>query len=89
MSTTSVRVTWRPPPDDDGATVTGYVVHYIRDDNMARMVSGLSPSTTTRDITSLSTGRTYTISVEATTAATDALCGVSEERTITLSEYTY
>ena len=61
--------------------MTGYTVHYTRDDGRAERISALPPSTTSTDITGL-TGRTYTISVEATTG--NGLSGESEEGTITL-----
>ena len=82
ISLTAVRVTWSPP--SDGASVTGYTVHYTGDDSRAERISGLPPSTTSTDITGLTSGRTYTISVEATTG--NGLSVESEERTITLRE---
>ena len=82
ISATSVRVTWSHP--SEGATVTGYTVHYTRDDGTARMIS---PSTTTRGIPGLISNRIYTISVEA--HATNGLSGESEERTILLREYNW
>ena len=60
-----------------------YTVHYTRDDGTARRIDDISPSTTTRDITGLTNGRTYTITVEA---VANGLSGESEERTITLRE---
>ena len=63
--------------------MTGYTVHYTRDDGRAERIPGLPPSTTSTDITGLTSGRTYTISVEA---VANGLSGESEERTITLCE---
>ena len=78
ISATSVRVMWSPP--SGGAQVAGYVVYYR---------TGSSPGTessssTTADITGLTNGATYTISVEATS---QHLSGESEEMTITLREF--
>ena len=82
ISSTTVRVMWIPP--SGGATVTGYGVHY-RSSGSVRIKSVLSSSTST-DITGLTSGATYTISVEATS---HHLSGESEEMTITLSEWIY
>ena len=60
-----------------------YTVHYTRDGDPSRRIDDISPSTTTRDITGLTNGRTYTITVEA---VANGLSGESEERTITLRE---
>ena len=80
ISPTAVRVTWSPP--SGGATVTGYVVHYIGGNKMRTEPS----SSTSTDITGLTNGYTYAISVEATS---QHLSGESERMTITLSELTY
>ena len=64
ISANTVRVEWSQP--SGGATVTGYVVHYS-DGTTDRMKSVVASSTST-DISSLSSGRTYTISVEATSS---------------------
>ena len=77
---TAVRVTWSPP--SGGATVTGYIVHY-RTDSFARTRSVSLPSTST-DITGLTTGAIYTISVEATS---QHLSGESEEMTISWRKF--
>ena len=79
ISSTTVRVTWSPP--SGGATVNGYVVHY-RTVGSVRTDAILSSSTST-DITGLTNGTTYTISVEATS---QHLSGESEELTISLGE---
>ena len=81
-SATSVRVTWSHPTEV--APVTGYIVHYARDDGRVGTVS-VGSSTTSIEITGLTSDRTYTISVEATAA--DGLSGESEEMIITLSEW--
>ena len=62
--------------------MTGYVVHYIGGGSV-----GTEPSSSTStDITGLTGGATYAISVEATS---QHLSGESEEMTISLSELTY
>ena len=79
---TTVRVTWSPP--SRGATVTSYVVHY-RTATSVRTKS-VSSSSTSTFLTGLTSGATYTISVEATS---QHLSGESEEMTISLGELTY
>ena len=81
-SATSVRVTWSHPTEG-GAPVTGYIVHYTRDDGRVGTES-VGSSTTSTEITGLTVDRTYTISVEATAA--DGLSGESAEMIITLGE---
>ena len=78
LSATSVRVMWSQPPG--GATVMGYIVHY------SDMMRTVSSSSTSYDITGLTSGPTYTISVEATS---QHLSGESEEMNITLREFGY
>ena len=81
VSATAVSVGWVQP--SEGATVTGYVVHYS-DGTTDRMKSVAASSTiTSTDISSLSSGRTYTISVEATSSQ---LSGESEVVTIAVGE---
>ena len=82
ISSTVVRVTWSLP--SGGATVTGYVVHY-RGGNFIGTET-VSSSSTSTDITGLTNGFTYAISVEATS---QHLSGESEEMTISMSELTY
>ena len=65
--------------------MTGYIVHYTRDDGVSGSKSDIGATTTSTEITGLTNDRTYTISVEAT--AVDGLSGESEEMIITLSEY--
>ena len=79
ISPTAVRVMWSPP--SGGATVTGYVVHYRTNSS----VGTKSSSSTSTDIAGLTSGATYTISVEATS---QHLSGESEEINIELSELT-
>ena len=79
ISPTTVTVTWSPP--SVGATVTGYVVHYVGGSSF-RMRTVPSPSTST-DITGLTIGPTYAISVEATS---QHLSGESGVMTIRLRE---
>ena len=61
--------------------MTGYVVHYVGGGSFR--MRPVPPSSTSTDITDLTSGATYTISVEATSKH---LSGESEEMTITLSE---
>ena len=82
ISPTTVRVTWSPL--SGGATVTGYVVHYIGGGSVG--TETVSPSSTSVDITGLTIGPPYAISVEATS---QHLSGESGVMTITLSELTY
>ena len=79
---TSVRVAWSHPTE--GAPVTGYIVHYTRDDGLSGNESDIGATTMTSEITGLTNDRTYIISVEATAA--DGLSGESAEMNITLSE---
>ena len=79
ISSTTVRVTWSPP--SGGATLTGYVVHYRGGGSVGTETK--PPSSTSTDITGLTNGFTYTISVEATS---QHLSGESGVMTISLSE---
>ena len=79
MSATAVGVAWVQP--SGGATVTGYVVHYS--DGTTDRMKSVAASSTSTDISSLSSGRTYTISVEATSSQ---LSGESEVVTIAVGE---
>ena len=81
ITPTAVSVAWVQP--SRGATVTGYVVHYTSDGTTDRMKSVAASSTST-DITGLTSGLTYTISVEATS---EHLSGESKDRTIAVGEY--
>ena len=74
VSATAVRVEWSQLPE--GASVTGYVVHYS-DGSTDRSMSA-SASSTSADITGLANGRIYFISVEATS---EQLSGESEPLT--------
>ena len=62
--------------------MTGYVVHYSSN-GVTNSLSGLSSSATSYEITGLTNGRTYSISVEATS---EQLSGESETMIISLSE---
>ena len=64
--------------------MTGYVVHYRTSSSVGTNTE--SSSSTSTDITDLTSGATYTISVEATS---QHLSGESEEMAISLSELTY
>ena len=79
---TTLTVVWIQPTEG-GAPVTGYIVHYSRDDGRVGSES-VGSSTTSTEITGLTVDRTYTISVEAT--AVEGLSGESEEMIITLGE---
>ena len=81
ISSTTVIVTWNPP--SGGATVTGYVVHY-RTATTIR-TKHLPTTSASTFLTGLTSGATYTISVEATS---QHLSGESAEMTIALSELT-
>ena len=80
ISATAVRVEWSQP--SEGATVTGYVVHYS--DGDTNRTDNVAASSTSSDITHLTSGLTYTISVEATS---QHLSGESDEWTLTLGGY--
>ena len=80
ISATSVRVMWIIP--SGGAAVTGYVVHY-RTSGSVRNRTEYS-SSTSYDITGLTSGDTYIISVEATS---QHLSGESEEISIPVGEF--
>ena len=82
ISPTAVIVTWSPP--SGGATVTDYVVHYKTATSVR--TKSVSSSSTSTDISDLTIGATYTISVEATS---QHLSGESEEMTIRLGKLTY
>ena len=76
VSATTVRVEWSQPRG--GAALTGYVVHYSSN-GATYSISGLPSSAASHDITGLTGGRTYTISVEATS---EHLSGNSNPMTI-------
>ena len=61
--------------------MTGYVVHYS--DGDTNRTESIAASSTSSDITHLTSGLTYTISVEATS---QHLSGESDERTVILGE---
>ena len=79
ISATAVSVAWIQP--SEGATVTGYVVHYS--DGITDRTESVAASSTSTDILNLSSGQTYTISVEATSSQ---LSGESEAVTIAVGE---
>ena len=79
ISAIAVRMEWSQP--SEGATVTGYVVHYT--DGDTDWTESVAASSTSSDITHLTSGFTYTISVEATS---QHLSGESDEWTITMGE---
>ena len=62
--------------------MTGYIVHY--NDGGPDMIRTVFPPSTTTEITGLTNGDTYIISVEATS---QHLSGESKEMTITLREF--
>ena len=78
ISPTAVRVEWSQP--SEGATVTGYVVHYS--DGSSERSMNVINSTTELVISNLTNGSTYVITVEATS---DHLSGESDNTTLTLS----
>ena len=81
VSATTVRVEWSQP--SGGASVTGYTVHYSSNNGGTNSISGLPSTSTSHEITGLTNGRTYSISVEATS---EQLSGESAVNTITLCE---
>ena len=81
VSSTTVRVEWSQR--SGGASVTGYSVHYNSNNGVTNSVSGLPSTSTSHDITGLTSGGTYYISVEATT---QHLSGESGTMTIILCE---
>ena len=82
LSPTAVRVQWSQP--SGGATVTGYVVHYS--DSGTERSKNVTASGTSSDITNLTDGPTYMITVEVTSKH---LSGESDDKTITLSKTTF
>ena len=78
ISATIVRVEWIQP----SGGVTGYNIHYSGD-GVPYSISGLSSVSTTHEITGLTNGRTYSISVETTS---EHLSGESPTEPITLCE---
>ena len=80
IAPTAVRVTWSPPSE---TSITGYRVRYSLSGGSVTMTDIMS--STTRDISGLTNGETYTFSVEVITS--NMLPGVSEEMTITLGEW--
>ena len=82
ITPTTVRVTWSPT--SGGATVTGYVVHYIGGGSVG--TKSVPSSSTSTDITGLTSGAIFAISVEATS---QHLSGESGVMIISLSELTY
>ena len=81
VSATTVRVEWSQP--SEGASVTGYVVHYSSNNGVTNSIPGLPSSATSHEITGLTNDGTYSISVEATS---EQLSGESETMIITLCE---
>ena len=63
--------------------MTGYVVHYSSN-GVTNSLSGLSSSATSYEITGLTNGRAYSISVEATS---EHLSGESETMIIVLCKF--
>ena len=63
--------------------MTGYVVHYSGN-GVTNSIPGLHPRSTSYDITGLTNGHTYSISVEATS---EELSGKSETMTIVICKF--
>ena len=63
--------------------MTGYTVHYSSN-GVTKSIPGLPSTSTSHDITGLTSGGTYSISVEA---ISEHLSGESENETITLCEF--
>ena len=81
VSATAVRVEWSQLLG--GASVTGYVVHYSSN-GVTNSLSGLPSSAISHEITGLTNGRAYSISVEATS---EHLSGESETVIIVLCKF--
>ena len=82
VSATAVRVGWSQP--SGGASETGYNIHYSSN-GVTNSIYGLPSTSTSADITGLTNGHTYSISVEATS---EHLSGESEPLTI-VCEYSH
>ena len=82
VSVTAVRVEWNQP--SGGPSVTGYNIHY-GSNGVTKSVLGLPSTSTSHEITGLTNGRTYSISVQA---IAEHLSGGSESLTITMCECT-
>ncbi|CAI8027415.1 hypothetical protein GBAR_LOCUS15688 [Geodia barretti] len=77
---TTVRVMWTTSPE---ASVTGYRVLYSLPGESQTLTDVIN--STSRDITGLTNGKTYTFSVEV--IISNKLPGISEEMTITMGEW--
>ena len=77
---TTVRVMWTTSPE---ASVTGYRVLYLLPGESQTLTDVIN--STSRDITGLTNGKTYTFSVEV--ISSNKLPGISEEMTITMGEW--
>ena len=66
--------------------MTGYIIRYTDSSGSDDAITGISASSTSTDITGLTDGETYTISVEATS---DHLSGESETMVIALGRSHY
>ena len=82
ISATAVRVEWSQP--SGGATVTGYVVHYSAGDTNGTESVYVAAFSTSYNITNLTSGLTYTFSLEATS---EHLSGVSDDKTVTICKF--
>ena len=81
INLTTVRVTWTPPQ----YPVTRYIVLYLlASQSGTSSFKTLSSDTISYNITGLTNGETYTISVEATSKSSNIVSGVSEMLNITL-----
>ena len=81
VSATAVRVGWSQP--SRGATVTGYNIHYSSN-GVTNSISGLPSTSTSHEITGLTNGRIYSISVETTS---EHLSGESNPMTIVVCKF--
>ena len=80
INPTTVRVMWTASP---AASVTGYRVHYSLSGKHQNVTD--IKNSTSREVTGLTNGRTYTLSVEV--ISSNRLPAVSEEMSITLGKW--
>ena len=64
--------------------MTGYVVHYSDGDTNGTESVYVAASSTSYNITNLTSGLTYTFSIEATS---EHLSGVSDDKTVTICKF--
>lgn len=75
-SKTSADVSWPAPVDDGGAPVTGYEVQVMQDEDIVKTASSTS---TNANITGLTPGTAYSVSVKAINAVGSSEASASED----------